>query len=70
MFLLSLCIRIQRNSTARIQYLKKRRKERIVYVVSEIRQKKRKEKSNNMAYPKEKRISKLVFPLSVKSKDK
>ncbi len=39
--------------------------------VSEIRQKKkREEKSNNMAYPKEKRISKLVFPLSVKSKDK
>jgi hypothetical protein len=53
-------------------FKKKRRKERIVYVctkdVSEIRQKK--EKSNNMAYPKEKRISKLVFPLSVKSKDK
>jgi hypothetical protein len=73
MFLLSLCIHIEINSTARIQYLKKKRKEQN-YVctkdVSEIREKKN-EKSNNMAYPKkEERISKLVFPFRFKSKDK
>jgi hypothetical protein len=63
LLLLSLCIHIQRNSTARIQYLKKetRKKARSVYVCT-------KKKSNNMPYPKKKRTSKLVFSVQIQEK--
>jgi len=69
MFLLSLCIRIQINSTARIQYLKKKEKkknERIVYVwtkdVSEIRQKKKKKKNRTIWHiQKKKEFQNLFF---------
>ncbi len=66
MFLLSLCIHIQRNSTARIQYLKKKERKRIVYVctkdVSEIRE----NEQYGIFKRKKKRISKLAFPSRVK----